>query len=81
MKTTRYDGRCPHCCCEILNLDHLHVNYDYMTDFDFDCPDCEKKIGVHVTMVPEFSLCSETNEEAERRAWEQSRKRHEGVAK
>ena len=69
MRTTRFDDCCPHCGEKVADLDN-RAKENFMNDFDLTCQHCNKPFAVQITMVPEYALCSETNEEADRRAWE-----------
>lgn len=64
VSTRRYDEKCPHCLSELGSIHNYFVNNDYMTDFVFDCPRCEKPIQCDVEMRPDFILSvPETKEE------------------
>ncbi len=56
MNDIHYDEKCPHCLCELGSIHNRFVNADYMAEFTFDCPKCEKPIRCEVESVPVFML-------------------------
>ncbi len=52
---SRWNERCPSCDFKI-DVHSYFVSHDYSTDFQIDCPICDKPIQVDVHPVPEFEL-------------------------
>lgn len=63
-----FQEQCPHCLKRVYDINGMHADRDYATNFVFACPHCGKPIDVTVHMVAEFEFIkAETPEEYQAR--------------